>query len=152
MTGFEPQSAGWEARVRDSFARQGIMKTLGAELTRVEPGAVEIAAGFRPGLTQQHGYFHAGVTATLADSAGGYAGFTLMPDDASVLTVEFKLNLLAPADGRRLIARGRVIKPGRTLVVTQAEIFVEREGAERLCATMLQTLMTMRGRADGPGG
>jgi acyl-coenzyme A thioesterase PaaI-like protein len=75
-----------------------------------------------------------------------------MPGDASVLTVEYKLNLLAPADGSRLIARGRVIRPGRTLVVTQADVFIERDGAERLCATMLQTLMTMRGRSDGPAG
>ena len=137
MTGFEPQSAGWEARVRDSFARQGIMKTLGAELTRVEPGAVEIAAGFRPGLTQQHGYFHAGVTATLADSAGGYAGFTLMPDDASVLTVEFKLNLLAPAAGDRFIAIATVVRAGRTLTVVRADV----HAGGKLVATMLGTMI-----------
>jgi uncharacterized protein (TIGR00369 family) len=152
VTGFAPQAADWEARVRDSFARQGIMATLGATLTRVEPGAVEIAVDHRPGLTQQHGYFHAGVTATIADSAGGYAGFSLMPGDASVLTVEYKLNLLAPADGRRLVARGRVIRPGRTLVVTRVDVAVERDGAEHACATMLQTLMTMHGRADAPSG
>jgi uncharacterized protein (TIGR00369 family) len=152
VTEFRPQAPDWEARVRDSFARQGIMATLGAELVRVAPGAVEIAVAYRPGLSQQHGFFHAGVTATIADSAGGYAGFTLMPGDASVLTVEYKLNLLAPADGPKLIARGRVIRPGRTLVVTQADVVVVRDGAERLCATMLQTLMTMHGRADAPGG
>ena len=148
MTAFQPRFPGWEQRARDSFARQGIMATLGAELLRVAPGEVEIAVAHRAGLTQQHGYFHAGVTATIADSAGGYAGFTLMPEDSSVLTVEFKLNLLAPADGARLVAKGRVLKPGRTLVVTRADILVERDGAEHLCATMLQTLMTMHGRAD----
>ena len=148
MTAAQPRFPGWEQRTRDSFARQGIMATLGAELLHVAPVEVDIAVAHHAGLTQQHGYFHAGVTATIADSAGGYAGFTLMPEDASVLTVEFKLNLLAPADGARLVAKGRVLKSGRTLVVTRADILVERDGAEHLCATMLQTLMTMHGRAD----
>ena len=143
-----PQDPEFEARVRASFARQRFMATLGARLARLEPGLCEIELDYDERLTQQHGYLHAGVVTAIADSAGGYAGFTLMPEDASVLTVEFKLNLLAPADGARLVAKGRVLKSGRTLVVTRADILVERDGAEHLCATMLQTLMTMHGRAD----
>ena len=103
---------------------------------------------FREDLCQQHGFFHAGVTSTIADSAGGYAGFSLFPADASVLTVEFKVNLLAPADGDHLRARGRVIKPGRTLTVTEADVVVIKDGRERTCAHMVQTLMCLRGRPD----
>jgi uncharacterized protein (TIGR00369 family) len=105
-------------RVRASFARQGIMGHLSAMLTEVKPGYCEIRLPFRPELSQQHGYFHGGVIGTLGDSAGGYAAFTLMPTDAGVLTVEYKMKLLAPGDGRWLIARGRVIKAGRSLVVS----------------------------------
>ena len=94
--------------------------------------------------------FHGGVVGMIADSAGGYAGFSLMPADATVLTVEYKINFMAPADGERLVARGRVTKPGRTLTVTQVDVVVVRGGTEHLCATMLQTLMTMAGRHDGP--
>lgn len=151
VTGFEPLDAGYEARTHDSFARQGIMRTLGAELARVEPGLAEIVLPFRPGLSQQHGFFHAGVTSTIGDSAGGYAAFTLFPAEATVLTVEYKINLLAPADGQRLRALGRVVKPGRTLSVCDVEVFVEKDGRERLCARLLQTLMRLDGRPDGPG-
>jgi uncharacterized protein (TIGR00369 family) len=107
----------FEARVRASFARQGVMTTIGARLTRVAAGAVEIELPFRSDLTQQHGFVHAGVITTIADSACGYAAFSLMPAEASVLTVEYKVNLLAPARGDRFVARGRVVKPGRTLTV-----------------------------------
>ncbi len=150
MSALQPSDPDWEAKVRDSFARQGIMATLGAELTRVEPGLVEIAVDFRDGLAQQHGFFHAGVTSTLMDSAGGYAAFSLFPSDSSVLTVEFKINLLAPAAGRRLLARGRVFKPGRTLSVCDVEGLVLSDRGERVCARMQQTLMRLDGRADGP--
>ena len=114
MTVFVPKNPDFEARVRDGFGRQGAMKLIGAKLTHVAPGAVDISIDFQPELSQQHGFFHAGVAGTVADSAGGYAAFSLMPADASVLTVEFKMNLIAPADGTTLVARGRVIKPGRT--------------------------------------
>lgn len=145
---FEAPNPGYAARVRASFDRQRIMALLGAALQRVEPGLCEIRLPFKDDLCQQHGFFHGGVIGTIADSAGGYAGFSLMPADASVLTVEYKLNLLAPADGDCLIARGRVIRPGRTLVVAGADVCVRKDGRETLCATLLQTLMTMHGRKD----
>lgn len=147
---FEARNPDYADRVRASFGRQRIMSLLGAELTRIAPGSCEIRLPFREDLTQQHGYFHGGVAGTIADSAAGYAGFSLMPEDSSVLTVEFKLNLVAPADGDALVARGRVIKPGRTLFVCAADVMVCRDGGEILCATLLQTLMTMHGRSDAP--
>ena len=150
MPSFEPADPGFAARVRDSFARQSVMTLIGAELTRVEPGLVEIELPFRADLCQQHGYFHAGMTSTIADSAGGYAAFTLFPADASVLTTEYKINLLAPAAGERLRAVGRVVKPGRMLTICEVEVFARMDGAEKLCAKLLQTLMTMHGKPDTP--
>jgi len=123
------------------------MRLLGATMERVEPGRVEIALPFRPDLSQQHGFFHAGVISTIADSAGGYAGFTLFPADAGVLTVEFKLNLLAAADGERATAVGEVIRSGRTLTVCRLDAWVETEGRRTHCATGTQTLMSLVGRA-----
>jgi len=150
---FAPRDPSYAARVRDSFARQGIMGLIGARLTRIEPGLVEIAVPYRKDLSQQHGFFHAGVTGTIADSAGGYAAYTLFPEDSSVLTTEYKINLLAPADGRMLRALGRVVRSGRTLSVCEVDVFVERDdGTERLCARMLQTLITLHGRADDRTG
>jgi uncharacterized protein (TIGR00369 family) len=145
---FLPADPGYAARVRASFARQGAMKTLGAELVAVEPGYCAIALIPRPEVAQQHGYVHAGVVSAIVDSAGGYAGFTLFPVDASVLTVEFKINLLAPAAGERLVAEGLVVKPGRSLVITRGEVHAEREGRRTLVAIMQQTLMVMHGRKD----
>ncbi len=144
---FEPKDPDWEAKVRESFRRQGIMELIGATLHKVEPGRVEIHLPFRADLTQQNGFFHAGVTSTIVDSAGGYAGHTLMPPGAGVLTVEFKLNLLAPADGDLLVAEGQVLKPGRNLVITRGEVYVLKNGVASHCATMQQTLMTMHGKA-----
>jgi len=149
MSRFTPKNPDFAARVRDSFNRQGAMAHIGAELTRIEPGLADIAVSYRPGLGQQHGYFHGGIIGMIADSAAGYAAFSLMPQDASVLTVEYKINLLAPSEGTRLIARGRVIKPGRTLSVCQADVFVERDGQEHSCAMLVSTLMTMTGKSDG---
>ena len=117
-------------RTRASFARQAIMQLLGAEMREVEAGRVLIALPFKPELTQQHGFFHGGATATIADSAGGYAGFTLFGPGESVLTVEFKLNLIAPADGDCLYAEGRVKKPGRTLTVCELEVWAERNPSQ----------------------
>jgi uncharacterized protein (TIGR00369 family) len=148
MPGFEPRNPAYAERVQASFDRQQVMALLGAKVTRLAPGECEIQLPFKPELTQQHGYFHGGIIGTIADSAGGYAGFTLMPGDCSVLTVEYKMNLLAPGDGDLLIARGRVLKSGRTLVVSQVDAFVVKGGRETLCATLLQTLMTMHGRPD----
>ena len=147
---FQAADPAFAERVRASFDRQSVMTLLGARLRRVEAGEVVIELPFRDDLCQQHGFFHAGVTSTIADSAGGYAGFSLFPADASVLTVEFKMNLLAPADGDLLRAQGRVIKPGRTLTVTEAEVVVVKDGRERPCAHMVQTLMCLQGRPDMP--
>jgi uncharacterized protein (TIGR00369 family) len=147
---FEIQDTEYQRRVRESFARQGLIKHLGAELVSLEPGGAEIRVPFRWELTQQHGYFHAGVTGTIADSACGYAAYTLMPADSSVLTVEYKMNLLAPADGEELVARARVVRSGRTLKVCTADVFVRKGGAENHCATVLSTIMCMAGKADRP--
>jgi uncharacterized protein (TIGR00369 family) len=150
VSAFTPLAADWETRVRDSFARQPAMALIGAQLARVAAGAVTIELALHEPITQQHGYIHGGVVGMIADSAGGYAGFTLMPADATVLTVEYKMNLLAPAAGPLLRAHGRVLKPGRSLVVAAVDVVNCRDGVESPCATMLQTLMTMRGRPDAP--
>jgi len=137
-------------RVRESFARQGLMAHLGAQLTVLEAGLAEIRVAFRPELTQQHGYFHAGVTGAIADTACGYAAYTLMPADATVLTVEYKLNLLAPAEGEELIARAKVVKAGKTLTICNGDVLVRRGGEEKHCAMMLATEMCLVGKADRP--
>jgi uncharacterized protein (TIGR00369 family) len=153
---YQPADPNFADRIRESFARQGFMTLLGAAITRIEPGLVEIEVPFRLDLTQQHGYFHAGVAGTLADTAGGYAGYTLFPVGSSVLTVEFKINLVAPAQGERLCARGQVVKSGRTLTICALEVFAlsgAGQGPEApkrtLCASGLQTLICLHGRADG---
>jgi uncharacterized protein (TIGR00369 family) len=135
-------------RVRASFARQTIMTTFGAQMTQVAPGEVEITMPFRADLTQQHGFLHAGVITTIVDSACGYAALTLMPPDSGVLTVEYKVNFVAPAAGERFVARGRVTKPGRTLTVCAGDVFARQDGQDRLVATMLTTMMAIRDRAN----
>ncbi len=147
---FAPGDPDFEARIRASFDRQGIMHLIGARMTRVEPGLVEIELPFRDDLTQQHGFIHAGIASTIADSAGGYAGLTLFPPDTSVLTVEYKMNLIAPADGEKLIATGRVIKPGRTLTICELEVVAVKDGRSKPCARGLQTLMCLMDRPDLP--
>jgi uncharacterized protein (TIGR00369 family) len=138
----------YAARVRASFERQGAMRLIGARLTELRPGHCAIELPYRADLTQQHGYIHAGIVSAIADSAGGYAGFSLFPADASVLTVEYKLNLLAPAAGERLIAVADVVKPGRTLAITRGEVYAETAGRRTLCAIMQQTLIVMAGKPD----
>lgn len=135
-------------RVRESFARQGLMRHLGAELNLVQPGEVRIRVPFREELTQQHGFFHAGATSAIADTAGGYAGFTLFPENSSVLTVEFKINLLAPAQGDYLEAVGKVVRSGRTLTVCQLEVYGVSDGERTLVALGQQTLICMHGKLD----
>lgn len=147
---FELQDSAYQQRIRDSFARQGLMSHLGAELRLVEPGDVEIRVPFRAELTQQHQFFHAGVTGAIADTACGYAAYTLMPADSSVLTVEYKMNLLAPADGEELVARARVVRAGKTLTICLAEVFVHKGAEEKHCATVLATIMCMAGKTDRP--
>ena len=145
---FIPAFAGYEARVRESFLRQPAMRLIGAEITDVAPGYCAVALAPRPELSQQHGYVHAGILSAIVDSAGGYAGFTLFPEDASVLTVEFKLNLVAPAKGERIVAEGFVVKPGRTLAITRGEVHAEENGKRTLVAIMQQTLIVMSGKSD----
>jgi len=142
----EPANSDFARRVQDSFARQGAMHTLGAELSLLEPGAVDVCLDWAPGLTQQHGFLHAGMVSAALDSACGYAGLTLMPADAAVLTIEFKINLLAPAKGQRFRMEGRVLKPGRTITVTEGRAYAIDEGREKLIATMGCTLMCVQGR------
>lgn len=145
---FQPKDAHYAERVRASFARQQAMTLIGAEMTVVEPGYTEIHLAHRPEITQQHGFIHGGVVGMIADSAAGYAANTLTAADTSVLTVEYKLNLIAPADGERLVARGEVIKPGRTLIITRAEVFAIKNAQWTLCALMQQTIMAMQGKAE----
>ena len=138
-------SSGVDERVRTSFARQGLMGTLGAELTAVTPGSVEITASVTDAVTQQHGLLHAGVTMALVDTACGYAALTLMPPDHEVLTVELKVNLLAPGRGRRVEAVGTVLRPGRTLTVCRGEVHIVGENGDRThIATVLATMATRR--------
>uniref|UniRef100_A4WRT1 Medium/long-chain acyl-CoA thioesterase YigI n=2 Tax=Cereibacter TaxID=1653176 RepID=A4WRT1_CERS5 len=151
----EPSSSALD-RVRASFARQAAMDLIRATLPLVEPGRTEIHLPHWDGIEQQHGFIHGGVVGMIADSAAGYAAMTLVPADASVLTVEYKMNLMAPADGHGLIARGEVVRAGRTLIVTRAEVVALRDGAEQACALMQQTIMVMRHRGEkresGVGG
>jgi uncharacterized protein (TIGR00369 family) len=145
---FQPKDPDFATRVRDSFDRQGAMATIGASLIQVEPGRVVIEMDWAVGLTQQHGFLHAGMLATALDSACGYAGFSLMPADVAVLTIEYKINLLAPAKGQRFRMEGQVIKPGRTVTVTEGRAWAIGDGREKLVATMGCTLMAMPSR-DG---
>ncbi|MBA5777961.1 PaaI family thioesterase [Stappia sp. F7233] len=148
MAAFEPRDGNWRARVEDSFARQAFMEHIGARLTHLAPGEVDIEATYDSTLTQQHGFFHAGVTTTIADSAAGYAAYSLFEEGSSVLTTELKINLLAPAMGDRLVARGRVIKPGRTLTICRGDVYGITDGRERHVATALFTMMQMAGMSD----
>ena len=148
MPQFQPRDPNYAERVRASFNLQHAMSLIGAEMALVEPGYVEIHLPHKAEITQQHGFIHGGVVGMIADSAAGYAANTLTPADTSVLTVEYKLNLVAPADGERLVARGEVVKPGRTLIITKAEVFAIRDGKWTLCALMQQTIMAMHGKKE----
>jgi uncharacterized protein (TIGR00369 family) len=149
---FKPADDGYADRVRVSFERQGVMRLLGARLTRVDPGLVEITVPFREDLTQQHGLFHAGVSTTVADSAAGYAAYTLFPADAAILAVELKINFLSPARGEELIATGRVLKPGRTLTVNEMDVHCVQGGEPILCARGIQTTICLLDRPDLTAG
>jgi uncharacterized protein (TIGR00369 family) len=150
---FAPKDPHFADRVRASFARQRTMQTLGVEIVGIAAGEIELAMPFEAAFTQQHGFVHAGIIATVLDSACGYAAFSLMPPDAAVLTVEFKTNLLAPAKGERFLFRAHVVKPGRTLTVCDGRAFALENGArtgsqERLVATMTGTLMALFDRPN----
>lgn len=148
---FQPQDPDYAERVRASFARQAAMVTIGATLAEVQPGRVVITLPWAAHLTQQHGFLHAGMVSTALDSACGYAGFTLMPADAAVLTIEFKINLLAPAQGDSFRMVGTVIKAGRTVTVAEGHAYAVHNGQEKLVATMGCTLMAVRGRNNVRG-
>lgn len=135
-------------RVSASFAKQQAMALIGASMPVIAPGRTEIHLAHRPEVTQQHGFVHGGVVGMIADSAAGYAAMTCVPANASVLTVEYKMNLMSPAAGEKLIARGSVVRAGRTLIVTQAEVFALRDGEEHCCALMQQTIMVMHDKAE----
>lgn len=143
MPSFEPKDPNFEKRTRDSFAQQKMMRTLGAELVAVRPGEVEIALPFRNDLTQQHGYMHAAAITAIADSACGYAAYTLMEPEKDVLSVEFKMNLVAPAAGERFVAAARVLRAGRTLTVCAAEVFAEENGLQKLVGVMQATMIAL---------
>jgi uncharacterized protein (TIGR00369 family) len=144
----EPPDPDFVARVRASYARQAVMATLGDELVEVRPGSATIRMPHRAEYAQQHGFLHAGIVSTIGDSACGYAAFSLMPADAGVLTVEYKVNLVAPARGEAFVARGEVVRPGRTLTVCRGEVFGLVGGEEKLVATLQSTVMALHGRAD----
>jgi uncharacterized protein (TIGR00369 family) len=140
---FDPRDPDFAERVRRSFALQAIMQTIGAVMTGVLPGQVEIELPYDSKLTQQDGFIHAGISATILDSACGYAAYSLMPSNARVLTIEFKTNLLAPAAGERFRALGKVRKPGRSLFFAEGELYAERDDSSKLVATMSATLMAL---------
>jgi uncharacterized protein (TIGR00369 family) len=144
----DPPAHDVEDRIRTSFARQGLMATIGATIERISPGAVEIAIRPVAAISQQHGFVHAGAVSAIADSAAGYAALSLMPASTGILTTEFKINLLAPAAGERIVARGKVVKAGRTLTLGQTDVFAETHGEAKLIALLTATLMTIRGRVD----
>lgn len=151
MMKFTPKFTNYENRVRDSFARQKVMQTLGVSLDRIAPGHVTLSMPFNPELTQQHGFIHAGIITTSLDSAAGYAAFSLMPEDAAVLTVEFKTSLLAPAWGDHFVFRANVLKPGRTLSFVEAKAYAIENTQETLIATFTATMMAVTGRKDVMG-
>lgn len=149
---FVPRTPDFEERVRSSFARQNVMSTLGAQLIHVLPGEVEIGFPFREEFTQQHGFLHAGIVTTLVDNACGYAAFSLVPAEATVLTIEFKVNFLAPAKGERFRARGTVVKAGQTITVCSGEVYALGGSGEKLVATMSATMMALQSRPGLPEG
>jgi uncharacterized protein (TIGR00369 family) len=140
----QPRNASFAAEIKQSFAKQKIMALIGAELTRVEPGVVEITLPYRADLSQQHGFLHAGVVSTIADSACGYAAYSLMPENSEVLSVEFKVNLLRPAKGELFVAVAEVIKSGKTLTVVRADVYgLDQGGRREVIATMLGTMICL---------
>ena len=148
MTHFEPKDPNFAERVRASFGRQKVMATLGITIDELRAGEIVLRMPYHSLYTQQHGFMHAGIISTALDSSCGYAAYSLMSDDAAVLTVEFKTNLLAPAEGEYFIFRGRVIKPGRTLTLCDSQAFAVRNGSEKLVATMTGTLMALYDRKN----
>jgi len=145
---FQPQNAAFATEVKTSFAKQTVMTSIGAQLTRVEPGVCEITLPYKTDLTQQNGFLHAGIVTTIADSACGYAAYSLMPANSDVLSVEFKVNLMRPAKGASFVAVAEVLKPGRTLTIVRADVFaVDEQGQRVLVVTMLGTMMCVQAKS-----
>jgi uncharacterized protein (TIGR00369 family) len=145
---FTPKDPDFAMRVEESFLRQKFMQLIHSKLVKVEPGYCEIHAVYDSQLTQQHGFFHGGVVGTIADSAAGYAAFSLMAKTSSVLTVEFKLNLMAPADGELLIAKAHVLKYGRTLTICRSDVYIVKNNVEKLCAASQSTIIELENKKD----
>lgn len=145
---YQPRNPDWERVVRESFARQAYMGLIGARLAELHPGRVTIELPYRDDLCQQRGFLHGGVTTAIADSAAGYAAFTLMPANSSPLTVELKVNLLAPAVGERFFATAQVLRSGRTLSIVDADVFAEADGLRKPIAKMLTTLICLKNTSD----
>ena len=143
MNDFNPMNPDYEARIRSSFEKQGAMKTVGAALTKITPGEVVIEFSYDSSLTQQHGYVHAGVVTTVVDSACGYAAYTLMAPDSEVLTIEYKVNFMAPARGERFKGIGKVLRAGRTITVCSGDVVAIENGKEKVVATMLATMISV---------
>jgi uncharacterized protein (TIGR00369 family) len=143
MPDFEPKDPEFDSRVRASFERQAVMQTLGVTVSRLGAGEIELLMSYNAAFTQQHGFLHAGIVATVLDSACGYAAFSLMPAEAAILTIEFKTNLLAPAKGELFTFEGRVVKPGRTITVCEARATAYDSGKSKLIASMTATLMSI---------
>jgi uncharacterized protein (TIGR00369 family) len=140
----QPRNPAFAEEIKQSFAKQTMMGLIGAELSRIEPGVIEITLPYRADMAQQHGYLHAGIVTTIADTASGYAAYSLMPPNSEVLSVEFKVNLLRPAKGEKFIAVAEVIKAGKTLTVVRADVFgLDHEGERELVATMLATMICL---------
>jgi len=144
MSAFQPTDPNFAARVRASFAKQGVMATFGARLSKVEPGEVVIEFPFSLALSQHNGYIHAGVMTTVVDSACGYAAYTLMPADADVLSIEYKVNFMSPAVGESFKGVGKVVKAGRTITVCSGDVIAVANGTEKVVATMLATMIAVR--------
>jgi uncharacterized protein (TIGR00369 family) len=145
---FQPTNPGFANRCRRSFEAQKFMDHIGATMPVIEPGYCEVHLPVREEMTQQHGYVHGGAMAAIADSAAGYAAFSLFDANSAPLTVEYKLNILRPGEGERMVARAQVVKPGRTLTVVQSDVFAIVGDRESLCVTSLQTLMRLEGMED----
>ena len=142
---FKPH-AGYEEKVTESFNRQDVMKTINASILAIRPGEIELEFPYQSNLTQQHGFIHAGIVSTVLDTACGYAAFSLMPEDAAVLTIEFKINFLSPAKGERFRAVAKVKKPGKNITVTEGELFSYLDGEQKIVATMVGTIMSVYDR------
>jgi uncharacterized protein (TIGR00369 family) len=151
MPTFKPKDPDFEAKVRESFGKQTAMQTLGAVMNRVVPGEVEIEMPYRADLTQQHGFIHGGIITAIVDSACGYAAFSLSAPETAVLTVEYKVNFVAPAKGDRLLARGEVVRPGATITVCRGDVMAYNGAEEKLVASMLTTMMLMPNWPDLAG-